>query len=127
MCVNGELPPLSPGSPPSSALINGSKEEDLSVLSCNSPLAESFLGMHNQVLLKKTKSSYKEEHAHRLHDQSSEPAEKRTELTGSQSLAEEEPELPPVDRHRARAYNIQRRRQRDLHIMDYNETHQEKT
>ncbi|XP_053530427.1 TSC complex subunit 1a isoform X3 [Ictalurus punctatus] len=126
-CVNGELSPLSPGSPPSTALINGSQEEDLSVLSCNSPLAESFLGMHNQELLKKTKSPYEEEHAHRLHDASSEPAEKRAELTGSQRLAEEEPDLPPVDRHRARTYNIQRRRQQDLHIMDYNETHQEKT
>lgn len=126
-CVNGELSPLSPGSPPSTALINGSQEEDLSVLSCNSPLAESFLGMHNQELLKKTKSPYEEEHTHRLHDASSEPAEKRAELTGSQRLAEEEPDLPPVDRHRARTYNIQRRRQQDLHIMDYNETHQEKT
>ncbi|XP_060763390.1 TSC complex subunit 1a isoform X2 [Neoarius graeffei] len=124
VCVNGELPPLSPGS----TLINGSKEEDLPVLSCSSPLAESFLGMHNQELLKKTKSPYKEEHAHRIHDQGSEPAERRPELTGSQRLAEEEPELlPPVDRHRARAYNIQRRRRHDLHIMDYNETHQEKT
>ncbi|MCI4392810.1 hypothetical protein PGIGA_G00150260 [Pangasianodon gigas] len=127
VCVNGELSPLSPGSPPSTALINGSQEEDLSVLSCNSPSAQSFLGMHNQELLKKTKSPYVEEHAHRLHDQSSEAAEKRTELTGSQRLAEEEPDFPPVDRHRARAYNIQRRKQQDLHIMDYNETHQEKT
>ncbi|XP_053510016.1 TSC complex subunit 1a isoform X2 [Ictalurus furcatus] len=126
-CVNGELSPLSPGSLPSTALINGSQEEDLCVLSCNSPLAESFLGMHNQELLKKTKSPYEEEHAHRLHDASSEPAEKRAELTVSQRLAEEEPDLPPVDRHRARTYNIQRRRQQDLHIMDYNETHQEKT
>lgn len=127
VCVNGELSPLSPGSPPSTVLINGSQEEDLSVLSCNSPLAESFLGIHNQELLKKTKSPYAEEHAHRLHDQSSEPHEKRTELTGSQRLAEEEADLPPVDRHRARAYNIQRRRQQDLHIMDYNEARQEKT
>ncbi|KAF4074287.1 hypothetical protein AMELA_G00237630 [Ameiurus melas] len=126
VCVNGELSPLSPGSPPSTALFNGSQEEDLSVLSCNSPLAESFLGMHNQGLLKKTKSAY-EEHTHRLHDTSSEPAEKHAELTGSQRLAEEEPDLPPVDRHRAHTYNIQRRRQQDLHIMDYNETHQEKT
>lgn len=127
MCVNGELSPLSPESPPSSALINGSQEEDLSVLSCNSPSAKSFLGIHNQELLKKTKSPYEEEHAHRLHDHVSEPAEKRPELTGSQTLAEEEPDLPPVDRHRARAYNIQRRRQQDLHIMDYNESHQDKT
>ncbi|XP_058231090.1 TSC complex subunit 1a isoform X2 [Hemibagrus wyckioides] len=127
MCVNGELSPLSPGSPPSTALINGSQEEDLSILSCNSPLAESFLGMHNQELLKKTKSTYDVEHSHRLHDQNSELAEKRAELTVSQKLAEEEADLPPVDRHRARAYNIQSRRPQDLHIMDYNETHQEKT
>lgn len=127
MCVNGELSPLSPGSPLSSALINGSQEEDISALSCNSPLAESFLGMHNQGLLKKTKSPYDEEHSHRLHDQRSELAEKRSELAVSQSLAEEEDVHPPVDRHRARTYNIQRRRQQDLHIMDYNEMHQEKT
>ncbi|KAK3538903.1 hypothetical protein QTP86_020171 [Hemibagrus guttatus] len=126
MCVNGELLLLSPGSPPSTALINGSQEEDLSVLSCNSLLAESFLGMHNQELLK-TKSAYDEEHSHRLHDRSSELAEKRTELTGSQRLMEEEADLLPVDRHRARAYNIQSRRQQDLHIMDYNEMHQDKT
>lgn len=126
--VNGELSPLSPGSsPPSTALINGSQEEDFSVLSCKSPLAKSFLGMHNQELLKKTKSPYEEEHAHRSQDQCSEAAEKRTELTGSHGLAEEGADLPPVDRHRARAYNIQRRRQQDLHIMDYNESHQEKT
>lgn len=125
--VNGELSLLSPGSPPSTALINGGQEEDISVLSCNSPLAKSFLGMHNQELLKKAKSPYEEEHAHRLHYQSSEPAEKCTELTASHRLPEEEPDLLPVDRHRARAYNIQRRKQQDLHIMDYNERHQEKT
>ncbi|KAK2845441.1 hypothetical protein Q7C36_010295 [Tachysurus vachellii] len=127
MCVNGELSPLSPGSPLSSALFNGSQEEDISALSCNSPLAESFLGMHNQGLLKKTKSPYDEEHSHRLHDQRSELAEKRSELAVSPSLAEEEAVHPPVDLHRARTYNIQRRRQQDLHIMDYNEMHQEKT
>ncbi|KAI5088447.1 hamartin isoform X1, partial [Silurus meridionalis] len=120
-CVNGEFLPPSPSSTPSAALINGSQEEGLPMLSCNSPLAESFLGMHNQVLLKKTKSAYEEEHAHRLHVQSSDPAEKRTELTGSHRLAEEDPDLRPGDRHRTRAYNIQRRRQQDLRIMDYNE------
>ncbi|TSV94908.1 Hamartin [Bagarius yarrelli] len=126
VCVNGELSPLTPGSPLASALINGSQEEDLSVLSCNSPLAKSFLGIHNQELLKKTKSPCEEAHTHRLQDQSSEPAEKCTELTESQRLAEEA-DLPPVERHRSRAYNIQRRRQQDLHIMDYNEAQQEKT
>ncbi|KAM9446093.1 TSC complex subunit 1a isoform 2-T2 [Clarias gariepinus] len=121
VCVNGELSPLSPGPPPATALINGSQEEDLSILSCNSPSAKSFLGLHNQELLKKKKSSSEEEHALRLPNQTSEPAE---QLAGSRRPEVEEPELPPpVDRHRARAYNIQRRRQQELHIMDYNEMH----
>lgn len=119
--MNGELSPLSPGPPPATALINGSQEEDLSILSCNSPSAKSFLGLHNQELLKKKKSSSEEEHALRLPNQTSEPAE---QLAGSRRPEVEEPELPPpVDRHRARAYNIQRRRQQELHIMDYNEMH----
>uniref|UniRef100_A0A8B9LWJ6 TSC complex subunit 1a n=1 Tax=Astyanax mexicanus TaxID=7994 RepID=A0A8B9LWJ6_ASTMX len=137
MCVNGDL---SLGSPPLTALINGSQEEDLSVLSCNSPLdvgscpsAQSFLGIHNQELLNKRKSQYEEEPAplislsHGLQDPSLEPADKpqlgtSTEGTAAQAL-QEPPDLQPVDRPRARAYNIQRRRQQDLRIMDYNETH----
>ncbi|KAI4882207.1 hypothetical protein NFI96_034142, partial [Prochilodus magdalenae] len=135
MCFNGDL---SPGSPISTALINGSQEEDLSVLSCNSPLdvgsypsAQSFLGIHNQELLNKRKSRYEEEPApltslsHGLQEQSSEPTEKpqpgrSTEGMSAQSLPEL-PDLQPMDR--PRAYNVQRRRQQDLRIMDYNETH----
>ncbi|XP_036454088.1 TSC complex subunit 1a isoform X2 [Colossoma macropomum] len=137
VCVNGDF---SPGSPPSTALINGSQEEDLSLLSCNSPLdvgscpsAQSFLGIHNQELLNKRKSRHEEEPApltslsHDLQEHNSEPVEKprpclNTEGMSTQSLPEPS-DLQPVDRPRARAYNIQRRRQQDLRIMDYNETH----
>ncbi|XP_072521310.1 TSC complex subunit 1a isoform X2 [Salminus brasiliensis] len=137
ICVNGDL---SLGSPPSTALINGSQEEDLSVLSCNSPLdvgscpsAQSFLGIHNQELLNKRKSQYEEEPAllsslsHGLQDPVSEPADKLQPGMSTEGIAAhglpEPPDLQPVDRPRARAYNIQRRRQQDLRIMDYNETH----
>ncbi|XP_066512402.1 hamartin-like isoform X1 [Hoplias malabaricus] len=135
-CVNGEL---SPGSPPSTILLNGSQEDDLSVLSCTTPLdagscpsAHSFLGIHNQELLNKNKSRYEEgpltSLSHGLQEHSSESAEKpqlaqNTEGTLSNATLSEPPDVQPVDRPRARAYNIQRRRQQDLRIMDYNETH----
>ncbi|XP_017546688.2 TSC complex subunit 1a isoform X1 [Pygocentrus nattereri] len=137
MCINGDF---SPGSPPSPALINGSQEEDLSVLSCNSPLdvgscpsAQSFLGIHNQELLNKRKSRHEEEPApltslsHDLQEHNSEHAEKPRPCLSNEGMSvhslSEPSDLQPVNRPRARAYNIQRRRQQDLRIMDYNETH----
>ncbi|KAK1792222.1 hypothetical protein P4O66_012177, partial [Electrophorus voltai] len=143
MCVNGDL---WSGSLPPTALINGSQEEDLSVLSRNSslavdsyPSARSFLGMHNQELVKKRKSQCEEELAplgcpyRGLQDQSSEPAENPPPRLGREGTATqatepaERPEPRTADRHRARAYNIHRRRQQDLRIMDYNEALQEQT
>ncbi|XP_035385777.1 TSC complex subunit 1a isoform X2 [Electrophorus electricus] len=143
MCVNGDL---WSGSLPPTALINGSQEEDLSVLSRNSslavdsyPSARSFLGMHNQELVKKRKSQCEEELAplgcpyRGLQDQSSEPAENPPPRLGREGPATqatepaERPEPRTADRHRARAYNIHRRRQQDLRIMDYNEALQEQT
>ncbi|XP_062873736.1 TSC complex subunit 1a isoform X2 [Trichomycterus rosablanca] len=141
ICINGDLLPLFSGSPPSSALVNGSLEEDLSVVSCSSPLgvgsypsSQSFLGLHNQVLLKKTKRVYEEEQVEvsplpiGLQEQSLKPAEKCLPSSASEAAViqklVEMPELQPMDRHRARAYNVQSRRQHDLRIMDYNETHQ---
>lgn len=134
MCVNGDL---SPGSPLSIALINGSQEEDLSVLSCNSPLdvgsypsAQSFLGIHNQELLNKRKSQYEEEPApltsltHSLQDHSSEKPQRGLSTEGMTAQSLPEPlDFQPMECPRPRTYNIQTRRQQDLHIMDYNEAH----
>ncbi|XP_076854312.1 TSC complex subunit 1a isoform X2 [Brachyhypopomus gauderio] len=154
--VNGDV---CPGSPPPTTLMNGSQEEEVSGLSCSSPLAlcsyptdSSFLGMHNQELLKKRKTHYEEDLVpvsslyRGVQDQSSEVAETpppslaregttapttepatQPERPDPQRPDPQRPEPQPLDRHRNRAYNIQRRRQQDLRIMDYNEAHQEKT
>ncbi|XP_056601567.1 TSC complex subunit 1a isoform X2 [Triplophysa dalaica] len=134
MCFNGELSAVSSHTPPRAA-INGSQEEDLSALArsfsslpCNSPLAigscpstGSFLGKRARELFRnKSESHYEEEPAAptcfsqdpKLVDPSD-----NVELEGSNDQID----LQPMDR--PRAYNIQRRRQHDLRIMDYNETH----
>ncbi|KAI7812605.1 putative hamartin [Triplophysa rosa] len=136
MCFNGEVSAVSSHTPPR-ALINGSQEEDLSALArsfsslpCDSPLAigscpstGSFLGKRARELFRnKSESHYEEEPAAptcfsqdpKLVDPSD-----NVELEGSNDQID----LQPMDR--PRAYNIQRRRQHDLRIMDYNETHHE--
>ncbi|XP_051551164.1 hamartin-like isoform X2 [Myxocyprinus asiaticus] len=139
MCVNGDV---SAGTPqtPTAAFINGSQEENLSALThslsslpCNSPLAvgsypstRSFLGKRARELFRnKSDSHYEVEPAalpslspdHKV-EPGTEPSENK-QLEGATDQAD----LQPMDR--PQAYNIQQRRQQDLRIMDYNETHHE--
>ncbi|XP_055055291.2 TSC complex subunit 1a isoform X1 [Misgurnus anguillicaudatus] len=139
VCFNGEVSAASSHTPPT-ALINGSQEEELSglrrsfsSLPCDSPLAVgsypstgSFLGKRARELFRnKSESHYEEEpdaHTCFSQDLKAEPGtdpSKNVELEGPNDQAD----LQPMDR--PRAYNIQRRRQQDLRIMDYNETHHE--
>ncbi|XP_051749813.1 TSC complex subunit 1a isoform X2 [Ctenopharyngodon idella] len=135
MCVNGEISAGSPQTP--TAFINGSQEEDLSALTrsfpalpCDSPLAVgsypstgSFLGKRAREMFRnKSESHYEGEPAaltclsKDLKVQPITDPKESMELEG----ATEQADLQPMDR--PRAYNIQRRRQQDLRIMDYNET-----
>lgn len=136
MCFNGEVSAASSRTPPT-ALINGSQEEDLSALTrsfstlpCDSPLAVgscpstgSFLGKRARELFRnKSESHYEEEPASpTCFSQDLKPVDPSDsiELEGSNDQVD----LQPMDR--PRAYNIRRRRQQDLRIMDYNETHHE--
>ncbi|XP_042611639.1 hamartin-like isoform X2 [Cyprinus carpio] len=135
VCVNGEIFAGSPQT--STALINGSQEEDLSALThsfpalpCNSPLAVgsypstgSFLGKRAREMFRnKSESHYEGEPAAFTCLSKDLMVESITEPTESMEL-EEATDLQPIDR--PQAYNIQRRRQQDLRIMDYNETHHE--
>ncbi|XP_050965424.1 TSC complex subunit 1a isoform X1 [Labeo rohita] len=135
VCVNGEISAGSPATP--TALINGSQEEDLSALThsfpalpCNSPLAVgsypstgSFLGKRAREMFRnKSESHYEGEPATFTCLSKDLKVEPITDPTESVEL-EEAADLQPMDR--PRAYNIQRRRQQDLRIMDYNETHHE--
>ncbi|XP_059404264.1 hamartin-like isoform X3 [Carassius carassius] len=138
VCVNGEI---SAGSPQTSTvLINGSQEEDLSALthsfpalSCDSSLAVSsypstgsFLGKRAREMFRnKSESHYEGEPAAFICLSKDLIFEPITEPTESMKLEEatDQADLQPIDR--PQAYNIQRKRQQDLKIMDYNETHQE--
>ncbi|XP_051977374.1 hamartin-like isoform X2 [Xyrauchen texanus] len=138
-CVSGEV---STGTPqtPTAAFINGSQEEDLyaltcslSSLPCNSPLAvgsypstRSFLGKRARELFRnKSESHYEVEPTalprlfpdHKV-GPGTDPSENK-QLEGATDQAD----LQTMDR--PQAYNIQQRRQQDLRIMDYNETHHE--
>ncbi|KAK2912102.1 hypothetical protein QQF64_028018 [Cirrhinus molitorella] len=132
VCVNGETSP--------SALINGSQEEDLSALTrsfpalpCDSPLAvgsypstRSFLGKRAREMFRnKSESHYEGEPSAFVCLSKDLKAEPIADPTESVELEEapEQTDLQPMDR--PRAYNIRRRRQQDLRIMDYNETHHE--
>uniref|UniRef100_A0A673LV46 Hamartin-like n=1 Tax=Sinocyclocheilus rhinocerous TaxID=307959 RepID=A0A673LV46_9TELE len=136
VCVNGEISAGSPQTP--TALINGSQEEDLSALThsfpalpCDSPLAvgsypstRSFLGKRAREMFRnKSESHYEGEPAAFTCLSKDLKVEPITEPTESVELEEatDQADLQPMDR--PRAYNIQRRRQQDLRIMDYNETH----
>ncbi|XP_016344539.1 hamartin-like isoform X2 [Sinocyclocheilus anshuiensis] len=138
VCVNGEISAGSPQTP--TALINGSQEEDLSALThsfpalpCDSPLAVgsypstgSFLGKRAREMFRnKSESHYEGEPAAFTCLSKDLKVEPITEPTESVELEEatDQADLQPMDR--PRAYNIQRRRQQDLRIMDYNETHHE--
>uniref|UniRef100_A0A671S9M1 Hamartin-like n=1 Tax=Sinocyclocheilus anshuiensis TaxID=1608454 RepID=A0A671S9M1_9TELE len=136
--INGEISTGSPQTP--TALINGSQEEDLSALTrsfpalpCDSPLAVgsypstgSFLGKRAREMFRnKSESHYEGEPAAFTCLSKDIKVEAITDPTESMELEEaiEQADLQPMDR--PRAYNIQRRRQQDLRIMDYNETHHE--
>uniref|UniRef100_A0A672LQA0 Hamartin-like n=1 Tax=Sinocyclocheilus grahami TaxID=75366 RepID=A0A672LQA0_SINGR len=136
--INGEISAGSPQTP--TALINGSQEEDLSALTrsfpalpCDSPLAVgsypstgSFLGKRAREMFRnKSESHYEGEPAAFTCLSKDLKVEAITDPTESVELEEatEQADLQPMDR--PRAYNIQRRRQQDLRIMDYNETHHE--
>uniref|UniRef100_A0A672KXL6 Hamartin-like n=1 Tax=Sinocyclocheilus grahami TaxID=75366 RepID=A0A672KXL6_SINGR len=138
VCVNGEISAGSPQTP--TALINGSQEEDLSALThsfpalpCDSPLAVgsypstgSFLGKRAREMFRnKSESHYEGEPAAFTCLSKDLKVEPITEPTESLELEEatDQADLQPMDR--PRAYNIQRRRQQNLRIMDYNETHHE--
>lgn len=138
VCVSGEISAGSPQTP--TALINGSQEEDLSALThslpalpCNSPLAVgsypstgSFLGKRAREMFRnKSESHYDGEPATFISFSTDVKVEAITDPTESVELEEatDQADLQPMDR--PRAYNIQRRRQQDLTIMDYNETHHE--
>uniref|UniRef100_A0A673IR73 Hamartin-like n=1 Tax=Sinocyclocheilus rhinocerous TaxID=307959 RepID=A0A673IR73_9TELE len=135
--INGEISAGSPQTP--TALINGS-QEDLSALTrsfpalpCDSPLAVgsypstgSFLGKRAREMFRnKSESHYEGEPAAFTCLSKDLKVEAITDPTESVELEEatEQADLQPMDR--PRAYNIQRRRQQDLRIMDYNETHHE--
>ncbi|XP_058630705.1 TSC complex subunit 1a isoform X2 [Onychostoma macrolepis] len=138
VCVSGEISAGSPQTP--RALINGSQEEDLSALTrsfpalpCDSPLAVgsypstgSFLGKRAREMFRnKSESHYDGEPATFTSLSKDLKVEAITDPTESVELEEatDQADLQPMDR--PRAYNIQRRRQQDLRIMDYNETHHE--
>lgn len=138
VCVSGEISAGSPQTP--TALINGSQEEDLSALTrsfptlpCDSPLAVgsypstgSFLGKRAREMFRnKSESHYDGEPATFTYLSKDLKVEAITDPTESVELEEatDQADLQPMDR--PRAYNIQRRRQQDLRIMDYNETHHE--
>ncbi|ROI27771.1 Hamartin [Anabarilius grahami] len=135
MCVNGEISAGSPQTP--TAFINGSQEEDLSALTrsfpalpCDSPLAVgsypstgSFLGKRAREMFRnKSESHYEGEPAAFTCLSKDFKVQPITDPKESMELegATEQADLQPMDR--PRAYNIQRRRQQDLRIMDYNET-----
>uniref|UniRef100_A0A8C2KGS3 TSC complex subunit 1a n=1 Tax=Cyprinus carpio TaxID=7962 RepID=A0A8C2KGS3_CYPCA len=138
VCVNGEISAGSPQTP--TAFINGSQEEDLSALTrsfpalpCDSPLAVgsypstgSFLGKRAREMFRnKSESHYEGEPAAFTCLSKDLKVESVADPTESVELEEatDQADLQPMDR--PRAYNIQRRRQQDLRIMDYNETHHE--
>ncbi|XP_052412633.1 hamartin-like isoform X1 [Carassius gibelio] len=138
VCVNGEISAGSPQTP--TAFINGSQEEDLSALTrsfpalpCDSPLAVgsypstgSFLGKRAREMFRnKSESHYDGEPAAFTCLSKDVKVEEIADHTESVELEEatDQVDLQPMDR--PRAYNIQRRRQQDLRIMDYNETHHE--
>lgn len=135
MCVNGEISAGSPQTP--TAFINGSQEEDLSALTrsfpalpCDSPLAVgsypstgSFLGKRAREMFRnKSESHYEGEPSAFTCLSKDFKVQPITDPKESMELegATEQADLQPMDR--PRAYNIQRRRQQDLRIMDYNET-----
>ncbi|XP_067262404.1 TSC complex subunit 1a isoform X2 [Chanodichthys erythropterus] len=135
MCVNGEISAGSPQTP--TAFINGSQEEDLSALTrsfpalpCDSPLAVgsypstgSFLGKRAREMFRnKSESHYEGEPSAFTCLSKDFKVQPITNPKESMELegATEQADLQPMDR--PRAYNIQRRRQQDLRIMDYNET-----
>ncbi|XP_052448860.1 hamartin-like isoform X1 [Carassius gibelio] len=138
VCVNGEI---SAGSPQTStALINGSQEEDLSALTHSFPALSfdsslavnsypstgSFLGkIAREMFRNKSESHYEGEPAAFTCLSKDLMVEPVTEPTESMKLEEAtvQADLQPIDR--PLAYNIQRKRQQDLKIMDYNETQQE--
>lgn len=135
MSFNGEISSGSPQTP--TAFINGSQEEDLSALTrsfpalpCESPLAVgsypstgSFLGKRAREMFRnKSESHYEGEPAALTCLSKDLKVQPITDPTESMELegATDQADLQPMDR--PRAYNIQRRRQQDLRIMDYNET-----
>ncbi|XP_067294960.1 TSC complex subunit 1a isoform X2 [Pseudorasbora parva] len=135
MCFNGEISAGSPQTP--TAFINGSQEEDLSALTrsfpalpCDSPLSvgsypstRSFLGKRAREMFRnKSESHYEGEPAVLTCLSKDLKVQPITDPTESMELegATDQADLQPMDR--PRAYNIQRRRQQDLRIMDYNET-----
>ncbi|XP_048043640.1 TSC complex subunit 1a isoform X2 [Megalobrama amblycephala] len=135
MCVNGEISAGSPQTP--TTFINGSQEEDLSALThsfpalpCDSPLAVgsypstgSFLGKRAREMFRnKSESHYEGEPSAFTCLSKDFKVQPITDPKESMELegATEQADLQPMDR--PRAYNIQRRRQQDLRIMDYNET-----
>ncbi|XP_051529694.1 hamartin-like isoform X2 [Myxocyprinus asiaticus] len=134
VCVDGEVSVGSPRTP-----VNGS-QEDLSALTrsfpslpCDSPLAvgsypntRSFLGKRARELFRNKSESHYEVEPVALTcfspDLKVEPGTDPSENTQFEG-ATDQADLQPMDR--PRAYNIQCRRQQDLRIMDYNETHHE--
>ncbi|XP_056113318.1 TSC complex subunit 1a isoform X1 [Rhinichthys klamathensis goyatoka] len=135
MCINGEISDGPPQTP--TAFNNGSQEEDLSALThsfpalpCDSPLevgsypsTGSFLGKRAREMFRnKSESHYDGEPAALTCLSKDLKVQPITDPTESIELegATDQADLQPMDR--PRAYNIQRRRQQDLRIMDYNET-----
>ncbi|TRY93171.1 hypothetical protein DNTS_012858 [Danionella cerebrum] len=138
ICVNGEVSAES--SQTSTTLVNGSQEQDVSAINhsfpslpCNSPLAvgsypsaRSFLGKRAREMFRnKSESHYDSDSATLtclLKDLKVDPIADPAESVESDESADQL-DLLPMDR--PRAYNIQRRRQQDLRIMDYNESQHE--
>ncbi|XP_077096889.1 TSC complex subunit 1a isoform X2 [Siphateles boraxobius] len=134
MCVNGEI---SDGPPQTPTTFNNGSQQDLSALTrsfpalpCDSPLAvgsypstSSFLGKRAREMFRNKSESHYDGEPTALtclsKDLKVQPITDPTESIEFEG-ATDQADLQPMDR--PRAYNIQRRRQQDLRIMDYNET-----